>query len=55
LLEYLKPKLQLFVHHNFIARWWDMIKSCLENFPDDVVVSVVDFARNYNFEIQNKV
>jgi hypothetical protein len=21
LLEYLKPKLQLFVHHNFIARW----------------------------------
>ncbi len=21
LLEYLKPKLQFFVHHNFVARW----------------------------------
>jgi hypothetical protein len=51
LLEYLKPKFQFFVHHNFVARWQDMIKSYLENFLDDVVVFVVDFAENYNFEI----
>ncbi len=55
LLEYMKPKLQFFVHHNFVARWQDMIKYCLENFPNDVVVSVVDFTRNYSFEIQNKM
>jgi hypothetical protein len=40
------------VHHNFVARWQDMMfKSCLENFLDDVAVFVVGFGKNYNFEI----
>jgi len=51
LKEYLKPKLQFYVHQNFVARWQDMIKSCLENFLDDVVVFVIDFVENYSFEI----
>jgi hypothetical protein len=54
-LESFKPKLQFFVHHNFVARWQDMmLKSCLDNFPNDVVVFVVDFVENYSFEIQNE-
>jgi hypothetical protein len=31
-----------------------MFKSYLENFSDDVVVFVVDFAENYNFEISEQ-
>jgi hypothetical protein len=53
LLEYMKPKLQFFVHHNFVARWQDMIKYCLENFPNDVVVFVIDFTRYHSSDIRN--
>ncbi len=56
LIAYLKPKFQFFAHHNFVARWQDkMFKSFSENFPTNTLVSVVDFAKNYMFEIQNEV
>ncbi len=55
-LEYLKPKLQAFVTHNFVARWEDKhFKKSMKSFPEDTVVSVVDFAENYKFESQNEV
>jgi hypothetical protein len=45
LIAYMNPKLQFFACHNFVARWQDkMFKSCLENFPIDTLVSIVDFA-----------
>ena len=54
--DYLKPKLQAFVTHNFVARWEDaQFKKSIRSFPKDTVVSVVDFAENYKFEIQNEV
>ena len=55
-LDYLKPKLQFFIQHNFVARWEDaQFKKSLENIPADGIVSVIDFAENYSFEVQNKV
>jgi hypothetical protein len=55
-LAYLKPKLQFFVHHSFVARWQDaQFRKCLDNIPEDAMVSVVDFVENYSFEIQNEV
>ncbi len=56
LMQYLKPKLQFFACHNFVASWQDkMFKSCLPNLLDDTIVSMIDFAKNYSFEIQNEV
>jgi hypothetical protein len=55
-IAYLKPKLQFFACHNFLARWQDkMFKSCLENFLVDTLVSIVDFVEKCTFEIQNEV
>lgn len=55
-LAYFNPKLQLFVQHSFIARWEDsQFRQCLENFQSDTIVSVVDFAENYSFTVQNEV
>ena len=51
-LAYFKPKLQFFVQHSFVARWEDrQFRQCLENFPEDTIVSIVDFAENYSFEV----
>ena len=56
LVSYLKPKLQDFVRHVFVAKWDDeQFKNCLANFRDDTIVSVIDFAENYSFEVQNEV
>jgi hypothetical protein len=55
-LAYLKPKLQFFVQHSFVTRWQDaQFRKCLDNILEDAMVSVVDFAENYSFEIQNEV
>jgi hypothetical protein len=55
-IQYLKPKLQYFVRHNFVARWQDQqFKNCLDNFPNDTIVLVIGFVGNYNFEVQNEV
>lgn len=55
-LQLLKTKLKLFITHNYVARWQgQQFKDCLLRFPDDVVVSVVDFAENYSFKEQNEI
>jgi hypothetical protein len=55
-IDYLKPKLQHFVKHNFVA-WWEnkQFKHSIKSFPTNKVVSIVDFAKNYTFEVQNEV
>lgn len=48
--------LKSFVKHNFVFRWQaQQFKDCLLKFPSDVVVSVVDFAENYSFKVQNEI
>ena len=55
-LELLKTKLKLFITHNYVAQWQgQQFKNCLLWFPDDVIVLVVDFAKNYSFKEQNKI
>ena len=48
--------LKSFIKHNFIKRWQaQQFKDCLLKFPSNVVVSVVDFAENYSFKVQNEI
>ena len=55
-LAFLKSKLRIFITHNYLARWQSQqFKECIQSFPDDVVVSVVDFAENYSFKEQNEI
>jgi hypothetical protein len=54
-INYFKPKLVAFIEHNFFARWQDIqFKSLLATIPKDVV-SIIDFAKNYGFKVQNEV
>ena len=56
LIQYLKPKLQFFVRHSFVAKWEDeQFRTCLRTSPADTMVSVIDYAENYSFEVQNEV
>jgi hypothetical protein len=56
LITYLKPKLQYFVHHNFVVNWQDMqSKLCLKFVQLGYVILVIDFAKNYSFAIHNEV
>ena len=51
-----RDKLTTFIKHNYTYRWQaDQFKECLQNFPNDAVVSVVDFAENYSFKVQNEI
>ncbi len=55
-IDYLKPKLQHFVKHNFVAWWEDkQFNKSIKSFPTNIVVSIVDFAKNFTFEVQNEV
>jgi len=51
-IDYMKPKLQHFVRHNFMAKWEDKhFKNCIKHFLTNIMVFVVDFAANYSFEV----
>jgi hypothetical protein len=43
-IQYMKPKLQYFFHHNVVARWQaQQFKTYLEFFSNDTIVSMIDF------------
>ena len=55
-VAYLLPKIQEFITHNFVARWQDVeCRLSMKEMPRDVLLSHIDFAENYSFEIQNEV
>jgi hypothetical protein len=55
-LEYLKPNLTKFVTYNFVARWQDsQYHITMADLPEDAILSHIDFAENYSFEIQNEI
>ncbi len=55
-LDLFSAHLTNFIKHNFVFRWQaQQFKECLLNFPSNVVVSVIDFAENYSFKIQNEI
>lgn len=54
--EQFNLQLNTFINYNFRSYWQHMqFKECIGNFPNDVVVSVVNFAENYTFKIQNEI
>lgn len=54
--EYLKSKLPQFVRHNFIARWQDdHCKRSMQCMGEGMILSHIDYAENYTFEIQNQI
>jgi hypothetical protein len=54
-IDYLKPKIDAFIEHNFFAKWQDIqFKNLLKNIPQDVVY-VMNFVENYGFKVQNEV
>ena len=56
LLVLFREHLSKFIKHNFVYRWQaEQFKECLHTFPEDVVVSVVDFAENYTFKEQDEI
>jgi hypothetical protein len=56
LVQYLKPKLQYFVYHNFVAISQDQqFKNYLESFQNDIIISIINFVENYSFWIQNEM
>ena len=51
LLDLFRGHLSNFIKHNWVYRWQsEQFKECLRIFPDDMVVSVVNFAENYTFK-----
>lgn len=54
--EFLQDKVPLFVKHNFVSRWQDAnYKLAMENLGKGSILSHIDFAKNYTFEIQNDI
>jgi hypothetical protein len=55
-LSYMEKTVTTFITHNFKARWQD--KQCqlmMKNVPEGVIVSHINYAKNYSFAIQNEV
>jgi hypothetical protein len=55
-VAYMKPNLQKFIRHNFVASWQDkQARLVLESLLAGTIISHVDFAENYSFQVQNKI
>jgi hypothetical protein len=53
---YLKPNLQKIIKHNFVAHWQDFqCRLDISNLPENVILSHIDFAKNYTFQIDNEI
>ena len=56
LLQHLKPILQHYIHHNFVATWHDtQVKLAMKSLAKGVILSYIDFAENYDFKVQNEI
>lgn len=55
-MEFFKPTLQRFVFHNFCARWQNQqAKFAKDSLPRNAILTHIDFAENYTFQVQNKI
>jgi hypothetical protein len=56
LLYYLKPKLQAFVLHNYVASWQDFqFRELFSSVPLGTLISCIDFSENYILKVQNEI
>ncbi|KAH7296366.1 hypothetical protein KP509_26G021100 [Ceratopteris richardii] len=52
----LKSKMKSVIIHNYVARWQAQhFKYRLQKYQDDVIVSVINFAKNYTFKEKNGI
>ena len=55
-LDFFTPTIQHFIRHNFVAKWQTeqakLLQACLQ---EGVVLTHIDFAENYTFEMQNEI
>jgi hypothetical protein len=52
----MRPQLESFVLHNFLARWQDVqFKQLVETLPKGCVISCVNFSKNYTMRVQNEI
>lgn len=55
-IDQFKMHLKIFIRHNFCSYWQHkQFKEYISNFPNDFVISIVDFAQNYTFKVQNEI
>ncbi|CAM6085314.1 unnamed protein product [Calypogeia fissa] len=55
-MEKVKSTMPKFVIHNFQYRWQvEEYKRCLALFPKRVIMSSIDFSKNYTFQVQNEI
>jgi hypothetical protein len=56
LFDYLRPKLKRFVLHNYVFKFQkEQYNICLNTFPPNSILSIVDFAENYSLQDFNEV
>ena len=56
LYDLFMKSLEKYIKHNFIYLWQaNQFKSSISDFPNNVVISVVDFVENYTLKEQNKI
>lgn len=55
-LDFFSPTIQHFIRHNFVAKWQTeqakLLQACLQG---GAVLTHIDFAENYSFEVQNEI
>jgi hypothetical protein len=55
-IAYFRPNLQKFIKHNYVATWQDMqCRLAMETLPEGSILSHIDFAENYFFQVQNEI
>jgi hypothetical protein len=55
LIQYLKPKLQAFVLHNYVVSWLDFqFRELFTSILPDTLISCVDFSENYTLKFKTK-
>ncbi len=56
LIDYLKPKLQKFLIHNFTSKWQEKeFKAYVPILPPNTIVFCIDLLENYAFKVQNEI
>jgi hypothetical protein len=55
-ISYFKPNLKKFIKHNYVAALQDMqYRLAMDTLPEGSILSHIDFAKNYSFQVQNKI
>jgi hypothetical protein len=55
-ISYFKPNLKKFIKHNYVATWQDtQCQLAMETLLEGSILSHIDFAENYSFQVQDEI